>query len=493
MRVSLHVKKFARITWSNQPDLPVDRKKDISTMQHHVTRIMLPLLILLMTGLTWGSTRAQNTPPTASASTEATDESDYQMPAYSEHYTYHQRSGNRVIAGRSTFPDVQTLDSPALDNPVQWIVGVNSGQPDWLITDGQQRRIISLLDNTVVSAAPEPVPPGVPLLVRDVTSRYSDFPAVQQSVSALSHPVLLNALPDDPLPLFSIQSELRFAGVGENGDLLLLDAEGNILDRAALNIQADARVVLDAAGRIAVYANATDARYVHGIMGDNIEGAALVILRAADDTLTELARVDLPGDAVYEGLSPLWADVNQDGVDDLVTTVSDGAVGSRIRVYLTDESSIMNSVDGAVIGRPGRWQHQLAWDAFAPDGTYELVDVLTPHIGGTVRFYRFTGDSLEIVAEQPGYTSHVIGSRNLDLAVSGDFNGDGQPEIVLPSQNRQRIAGIQHTDEGASVVWELPLDGVLTSNLFALRLPDGRLALAAGRDDGRVRVWLPQG
>jgi hypothetical protein len=54
------------------------------------------------------------------------------------------------------------------------------------------------------------------------------------------------------------------------------------------------------------------------------------------------------------------------------------------------------------------------------------------------------------------------------------------------------IAGIQRSADGAEVIWELPLDGVLTSNLFALRLPDGRLSLAAGRDDGRVRVWLPQ-
>jgi hypothetical protein len=429
---------------------------------------------------------------TATAPSPATDESEYQMPVFSEHYTYHQRSGNRAISGQGTFPDVRTLDSPALSGEVRWLVGANSGQPDWLATDGTQRRILSLVDETLVSAAPQPALPGVPFLVRDMTQRYFDFQTVQNAMSSLSHPVLLSDFPDDPLPLSSWLPQMRFAGVADNGDLLLLTSEGQVLDSAALNIQADARVVAGSGGRVAVYANATSERYVHGIMGDDIEGASLLMFQAADDTLNQLARVDLPGDAVYEGLSPFWADIDEDGLDDLVTTVSDGTDGSRLRVYLTDGNGIRDTVDGSAIGRPGRWQHQLAWDAFAPDGGYELVDVLTPHIGGTVRFYRFTGDSLEIVAEQPGYTSHLIGSRNLDMAVSGDFNGDGQPEIVMPAQNRRSIAGIQRSADGAEVIWELPLDGVLTSNLFALRLPDGRLSLAAGRDDGRVRVWLPQ-
>ncbi|MEL7432903.1 MAG: hypothetical protein AAFN11_03050 [Chloroflexota bacterium] len=114
--------------------------------------------------------------------------------------------------------------------------------------------------------------------------------------------------------------------------------------------------------------------------------------------------------------------------------------------------------------------------------------MLTPHIGGVVRFYQYQGDRLEIVAELSGYTSHVIGSRNLDMAVAGDFNGDGIPEIVLPSQDRMTIAGIQRTETGATVVWQLPLNAPVVTNLAAYETETG-LALATGLQSGVVRVW----
>ena len=51
----------------------------------------------------------------------------------------------------------------------------------------------------------------------------------------------------------------------------------------------------------------------------------------------------------------------------------------------------------------------------------QLVEVLTPHIGGVVRFYEFTGTELSIISQLGGYTSHVIGSRNLDMGSRGRF------------------------------------------------------------------------
>jgi hypothetical protein len=76
------------------------------------------------------------------------------------------------------------------------------------------------------------------------------------------------------------------------------------------------------------------------------------------------------------------------------------------------------------------------------------------------------------------------------MAVAGDFNGDGQPEIVLPTQDRLYLAGLQHTASGIAEVWRLPLDAQLTTNLAAVTLPDNTMALAAGTADNRLRVWL---
>ena len=116
----------------------------------------------------------------------------------------------------------------------------------------------------------------------------------------------------------------------------------------------------------------------------------------------------------------------------------------------------------------------------------------TPHIGGVVEFYQLVGTQLRLTASLPGYTSHVLGSRNLDMAVAGDFDGDGQPELLLPVQDRTMLAGIRRTTTGAEQAWTADVGGGAATNLAAVSLLDGRLALGVGREDGTVRLWLPR-
>ena len=55
----------------------------------------------------------------------------------------------------------------------------------------------------------------------------------------------------------------------------------------------------------------------------------------------------------------------------------------------------------------------------------ELVVVRTSHISGIVELYALEGETMETVAQLSGFTSHVVGTRNLDMALAGDFDGDG--------------------------------------------------------------------
>ena len=105
-----------------------------------------------------------------------------------------------------------------------------------------------------------------------------------------------------------------------------------------------------------------------------------------------------------------------------------------------------------------------------------MVDVLTPHIGGVVEFYRVSGGELTIVAHVPGYTSHSIGTRNLDMALAADFDGDGRLELLLPSQARTELGAVRRTQDGAEVAWSVSVDGRVATNLAAVTLLDGTLA-----------------
>jgi hypothetical protein len=389
-------------------------------------------------------------------------------------YTFFQPDGNRMIAGRGNFPNVTEVDYPA--EPVTWILGSPDATNNaWLVVSeqGEVRRMRP--NGSIVIAQVEPRQPiagvinngtFVPLLIED-----PPFEA-----SPLTHPTV------------TAHGLLIVTGDGD----LLLWRENREIARIPAQALPDARIVLHPEGDLAaLYVQPTD-RYAHGVLGDALEAAALLVVNIAD--LSEVSRITLPDEEVFEGLMPLWADIDGDGQSELVTTVSSVASGSRIRAYRLDGRL---AAEGEPVGRGGRWRHQIAFGPFGPDGENELVVVRTPHIGGVIEYYRYQDGALNIVAEMPGFTSHVLYTRNLALAVAGDFNGDGQPELAIPDQEREVIAGIQRTSAGetqtAEVIWRLPVGGLIVTNLAAMQVTDAsgtaHLSLAVGTNDDRLRVW----
>ncbi|GAI31072.1 unnamed protein product, partial [marine sediment metagenome] len=44
----------------------------------------------------------------------------------------------------------------------------------------------------------------------------------------------------------------------------------------------------------------------------------------------------------------------------------------------------------------------------------------------------------------------------------------------------------------AEIAWSVPLGGRLRTNLAAITLPNGTLAIGAGREGKVLRIWLPE-
>ncbi|MDP9355556.1 MAG: hypothetical protein M3R02_09810 [Chloroflexota bacterium] len=396
-------------------------------------------------------------------------------------FTHGRADGNRLVGGRGTFPIVAPLDL-ALGGRPRWVVAASEDGTTsvWVVVlaDGQAQAF------RVTASAAEPIPmvtdgavrpPEMPPLLR-----VRDGRATLVAAPAGSHPSPLAP----PLPL---------------GDgLALIDADGALLvwgtaDRAQapsrfpLAAPRDARLVTDGAGRVALLTGRASDRYDHGVLGDAVEATGFAIVDVSPPELAQ--QVHLPPPDVIEGLAPLWADLDGDGAPEIVVTVSSASDGGRLVVYSGAGERL---AVGPGFGRADRWRQPLAVAPFGPAGEIELAAVRTPHIGGVVEFWRLEGTELRPVAELPGYTSHVLGSRNLDLAIGGDFDGDGQPELVLPSQDRTRLGAIRRIERGpgAVVAWDLPLGGVLATNMAAVGLGGG-MALGNGREDGVLRLWLP--
>ena len=395
-------------------------------------------------------------------------------------YTYHNPAGDRFLRGAGSFPAVIAVDAPLHGRPV-WAVGYAMETAIWhVVLEGGQLQVVEVtLDGDARTVAYETgwfegaQPPivGVSMIEGTYVMR-SDA-----SVSPLSHPIPVN--------------DFEALYINRAGDLVL-GREDGVVASVPVYAPLDARLVMNSRGQVALYANASEQRYRRGITGGQRAASTLLVLEAREGQIRILARIDLPGEGVFAGIAPFWADIDGDGVEDLVTTVSNGSLGARIRAYVWDGAGIRQELDGPASGRGNRWRHQLTAGRFGPDGSIEIVSVRNPHQDPEMEFFRLGDGALERAASLPGVTTHVLGSRNLDQTAAGDFNGDGQPEVLAMDLRRRAIVAIQRNESGASEVWRLEAGGEIVSNFAPVELLDGNLALAAGTYDNRLRVWLPK-
>lgn len=226
-------------------------------------------------------------------------------------------------------------------------------------------------------------------------------------------------------------------------------------------------------------------RYAHGVLGDEIEASAVEIVNRCTN---ERTRIEIDDPTVIEGISPLLADLDGDGKVEVLVTTSNSSRGGQLDAYRIDGSFLASSEP---IGQGNRWRNQLGVAPLGPNGEIEVVDVRIPHIGGVVEFFRLDGDRLVRVAQTSEFTSHAIGSRNLDMGILADTTGDGRPEVVALTQNRDGIASLQRSGEdGVEQVGQVELDGRATTNLAVQDLPNGA-ALAAGTTNGTLHIWMP--
>lgn len=390
-------------------------------------------------------------------------------------YTYQRPDGNRSVDGHGTIPGTQPLDIPLAGEP-RWLVAAAWGEASlWVavLSDGTVeafqvtgRQALAL----AIEPARLPVESPVGLLIKGGIPRLLAFP--EADGARLTHPVMV-AIPEDVL-----------AYVTSSGQLAIQDGSGT--ERLEANVLPDARVLVDSAGRLLVLTDPTTA-YAHGVLGDGIEAGSLTLIDPSPPARIS-RKIEISPGRVVEGIAPIWADLTGDGRREIIVTISDPQRGAQIVVY-SETGELLAS--GPPIGTGYRWRHQLAVAPFGPGGELELASVRTPHIGGVVEFYRIESDRLEIVAELPGYSSHTIGSRNLDSALAGDFDGDGRLELLVPDQGQLNLAAIRHDRSGVHELWSLPLGSKLATNLAAVSFSDGSLAIGVGTSDRNLRLWLP--
>jgi hypothetical protein len=413
---------------------------------------------------------------TSSPSPQPTKTVTSHFPGYYYGLTYQSLDGNRLVPGQGNLPSQKPIDIELPGIPL-WVVGAPyKNGIIWFVAleDGQSISYFTSEDGVVEAQINPPnLFPGMPPFLQSMSEEYSLITVPQLDQSPLTHPINL------------LLSSLRVY-INQNGDLEFIDESDQLVATLDINALPDGRILIDEDDRLLLLTDPTE-KYNHGVLGDNLEAGSITLIET-QPTIQVASVIAMPENEVIEGISPIWVDISGDNLREIIVTVSDLDQGAGIVVFSETGKRL---AEGPKMGMPFRWRHQIAYGTLGSNGENELVVVRTPHIGGLVEYYQYSNGVLNLTADFPGITSHVIGSRNLDMAAIGDFDGDRETELLLPNPDLTELVAVRRSTFAAEEDWRLPIGGKLTTNLAGVTLPGGEIALGLGTADEVLRLWLP--
>ena len=244
-------------------------------------------------------------------------------------------------------------------------------------------------------------------------------------------------------------------------------------------------------GRIATIVNTDDiasawyseptGRYTHGVLGDAIEAGALKIKTPRGETRT----FRLPRTEVFEDLTPRLADLDGDGRTEIITILSSVTQGASLAIFGVSGNALVKKAQSNFIGRSNRWLNIAEFAKFTKSFSPEIALVLTPHIGGTLQFYKYQNSALFLVVSARSFSNHVIGSTELRLSAQTDLDSNGSADLAIPSADRRSLIVLGFTTSGlkelarialpAAIDKAIGVEGTGNSTRFFVGLEDGKI------------------
>jgi len=227
-------------------------------------------------------------------------------------------------------------------------------------------------------------------------------------------------------------------------------------------------------------------RYGHGILGDAIEAGRLVVELPDGKRLS----YSLPENQVFEDRTPRLATIAGFETIEVVTLLADVDQGASVAVFGVREGGLKLLAQTPFIGRSNRWRNVAGIADFDGDGNIQIAEVVTPHIGGTLRFWTWKNDTLIPSGELFGFSNHAIGSREQELSVIEDFDGDGVTDVALPNADRKalRIMKFSGSANGEKTLEELaniPLPSRIDKHI-AVEVEGDAVSIIVGLEDNSV-------
>ena len=378
----------------------------------------------------------------------------------------------QFLSAKTDLASATQIDIPLPAKPV-WIAGIP--HEDGIASavafeDGSlSAYLVNKEGHSETEITPNKIPAGMPLTIYFSDGKLFALTAPSDA-SPLTQPVIIERNP------------FKMAYIATNGDLVILQDEEQT--RLAVNALPDSRILVNEEGKLLFLSEPTE-KYTHGVLGDSIEATGITLVETQPEPKI-LQKITTPKPDVIEGIYPIWADMDKNGQREILVTLSNAQDGARIVAFSEDGNLL---AEGIPVGTGYRWRHQLVVAPFGSTGENLLAVIRTPHIGGVLEIYRLNGNKLEIVKTISGISTHSIGSRNLFTAQAGDFNNDGQIDLLAPDQSHTNLGIV--TVESETIIW-LELGAKLITNLASVTsTANSQVVIVGGLSNNILRIWLP--
>lgn len=170
-------------------------------------------------------------------------------------------------------------------------------------------------------------------------------------------------------------------------------------------------------------------RYPHYVRGEQFEAAGLRVRL----TNGEYVALNLDQNYVFEDRTPRLADLDGDGLDEIILVLTSLQKGAALAAYAISEGNLRLKARTAFIGQPYRWLNPAGIADYNGDGQLDVALVQKPHLSKRLEFWTLGDGSFTLLAKTDNLSNHHNGSPDTDLSASADFDGDGVVDLAILS------------------------------------------------------------